>query len=63
MSQHIEKPLPPMKEKNPRIPAALARIIEKMMAKDPLDRYADFRCVADDVKALLAHAQRQRAQK
>ncbi len=61
MSQHIEKPLPPMREKNPRIPAALARIIEKMMAKDPLDRYADFRCVADDLKALLAHAQRQRA--
>jgi CheY-like chemotaxis protein len=63
MSQHIEKPLPPMREKNPRIPTSLARIIEKMMAKDPLDRYADFRCVADDVKALLAHAQRQRARK
>jgi CheY-like chemotaxis protein len=63
MAQHIEKPLPPLREKNPRIPTALARIVEKMMAKDPLDRYVDFRCVADDVKTLLAHAQRQRARK
>ncbi|RJQ82439.1 MAG: response regulator [Desulfobacteraceae bacterium] len=54
MAHHIKKPLIPMKEKNASIPAPLARIIEKMMAKDPLDRYKDFQCVAEDVKTLHA---------
>jgi CheY-like chemotaxis protein/predicted Ser/Thr protein kinase len=52
MAQHINQPLPPMKAKNPKIPSKLAKIIEKMMAKDPFDRYPDFRCVSEDVKAL-----------
>ncbi|MBT8339239.1 MAG: protein kinase [Desulfatitalea sp.] len=55
MAHHVQTPLPPIRKKNANVPAALARIIEKMMAKDPLERYKDFQYVANDVKALRAH--------
>lgn len=54
MSRHINTPLPDMREKNPKIPAALAKIIARMMAKDPLERYKDLQHAAGDVKALCA---------
>jgi predicted Ser/Thr protein kinase len=52
MAQHISRPLPTMKEKNPRIPTPLAIIIEKMMAKDPFDRYKDCQTIANELKSL-----------
>jgi DNA-binding response OmpR family regulator/predicted Ser/Thr protein kinase len=55
MSHHINKPLPPMRGKNPHIPTALAKTIEKMMSKDPFDRQTDFQVVADEIKALHAN--------
>jgi CheY-like chemotaxis protein len=54
MAQHIKQPLTPMKQKNPKIPSKLAQVIEKMMAKDPFDRPADFRSIAEEVKGLYA---------
>jgi serine/threonine-protein kinase len=40
MRKHIKGELPNPKEFNPNVPDAVCRIIEKMCAKDPKDRYA-----------------------
>jgi hypothetical protein len=39
---HVRSPLTPVKERNPRVPAPVAAIIEKMLAKDPGERYATY---------------------
>ena len=39
--QHVNKPAPPLSERAPDTPAALVAVVERMMAKNPADRYAD----------------------
>ncbi|NOZ23339.1 MAG: protein kinase [Planctomycetes bacterium] len=55
--KHINDPLPPLRAMAPQVPPKLARVIERMMAKDPADRYQtpdDLLAAAADVKATLA---------
>lgn len=42
---------PPLETLNPQVPAKLARILQKMMAKDPSQRYATAREVIADLQA------------
>lgn len=60
VSQPIKTPLPPVREKNPDIPPALAQIIEKMMSKAPLNRYQDFQAVLKDIKTLHARVTKRK---
>jgi len=43
---------PPLSETNPRIPAELERIVGKMLAKDPAERYSSAADLAVDLEAL-----------
>jgi serine/threonine protein kinase len=50
LDQHLNRPLTPLKEKNSEVSNALGKIIEKMMAKDPKDRYQDYQSIIDAFK-------------
>ena len=39
MRAHIREKLPSLKEANPNVPDALVKVVERMTAKDPRDRY------------------------
>lgn len=54
MTQHIAEPLKPPREVQPRIPKALSRLIEKMMAKRPYDRHQSPDEVLEDIELLEA---------
>jgi len=56
LSKHVNEKLRPVKEKNPKVSPALGAIIEKMMAKDPKDRYQDYKQIIDEVQRLQARA-------
>jgi len=56
LSRHLNSPLTPLKEKNPEIPNVLGKIIEKMMAKDPQDRYQDYQGVITSLEAIRPRA-------
>jgi len=47
--KHVNEPLRPPIELNPRIPAGMNALVTKLMAKDPEDRYADADELADDL--------------
>jgi len=55
---HLRQEVPPLQEQNPRVPAPLARIIHKMLAKDPRGRYPS----AQQLHQILLTYQRQRAE-
>ena len=48
--KHITDPLPPPDQVNPELPSCVARIIEKMMAKNPLMRYQEADALVDDLR-------------
>jgi serine/threonine-protein kinase len=52
LDQHLSTPLVPLKEKNSKTAPALCKIIEKMLAKDPNDRFKDFQVIASKLKKL-----------
>ncbi|MEW6356578.1 MAG: protein kinase [Planctomycetota bacterium] len=55
--KHINDPLPPLRSMAPHVPPKLARLVERMMAKDPADRYQspdELLAAVEDVKATLA---------
>jgi DNA-binding response OmpR family regulator/predicted Ser/Thr protein kinase len=56
LSKHLNENLTPVKEKNPKVSAALGGIVEKMMAKDPNDRYQTYTHIIDEVQALRSRA-------
>jgi len=56
LSKHLNENLTPVKEKNPKVSAALGGIIEKMMAKDPNDRYQTYSHIIDEVQTLRSRA-------
>ncbi len=39
---HVRSPLTPLRERNPRVPATVAAVIETMLAKDPAARYQSY---------------------
>jgi DNA-binding response OmpR family regulator/predicted Ser/Thr protein kinase len=56
LDQHLKTPPVPLKERNAKIAPALCKIIEKMLSKDPNDRYKEFRTIISELKALYARA-------
>ena len=48
--KHVNEPLRPPVELNPRIPEGMNALVTKLMAKDPEDRYADAEELADDLR-------------
>jgi len=57
LDRHINETLFPLRKKNPKVSAALGRVIEKMMAKKPENRYQDYKGIIKDLKALESRAQ------
>ncbi len=48
--KHVNEPLRPPIELNPRIPRGMNALVTKLLAKDPEDRYADADELADDLR-------------
>ena len=53
MMKHVQDPLVPLKERNPRIPEAVCRVIDKMMAKAPWDRHQSYDELIDELSRIL----------
>jgi eukaryotic-like serine/threonine-protein kinase len=47
--KHVNEPLQPPREVNPRIPEGMNALVTKLLAKDPEDRYASADELADDL--------------
>src|SRR5215212_7269863 len=47
--KHVNEPLRPPREVNPRIPEGMNALVTKLLAKDPEDRYASADELADDL--------------
>jgi CheY-like chemotaxis protein len=58
LKKHLEQTLIPLRKKNPKVSPALGKIIEKMMAKQPENRYQDYKVIIKDLKALESRAQK-----
>jgi serine/threonine-protein kinase len=54
--QHLQAPLPPLRERNPRVPAAVAAVLERMLEKEPERRYASYAELLDDLESARAGA-------
>ncbi|MGM0664218.1 MAG: protein kinase domain-containing protein [Thermodesulfobacteriota bacterium] len=50
--KHLNEPCVPLNVKNPKVSKTLGEIIERMMAKNPEDRYQDYAQIIKDIKAL-----------
>jgi hypothetical protein len=50
--KHVNEPLRPPKEVNPRIPEGLNALAVKLLAKDPKDRYANTAVLAEDLRLM-----------
>jgi len=55
-SKHLNEKLTPIKEKNPKVSSVFGAIIEKMMAKEPNDRYQTYSHIIDEVQKLRSRA-------
>jgi hypothetical protein len=53
---HADAPVPPVRQRRPEVPAALASLLERMLAKDPADRPATPGEVADALAPLAEGA-------
>lgn len=49
--QHCTKPLPPVRQLRPDVSPALAAVLERMLAKKPSQRYADYDALLADLEA------------
>jgi DNA-binding response OmpR family regulator/predicted Ser/Thr protein kinase len=52
LDKHLNATMMPLCQRDAGIPAALSKIIEKMMAKDPTDRYPTFQVIIDALHCL-----------
>ncbi|CAN5769022.1 hypothetical protein BH11PLA1_BH11PLA1_04380 [soil metagenome] len=52
MHKHLKNPLVPPDHVNPKLSAGISEVIEMMMAKDPMKRYASCKDVLTDLKAV-----------
>lgn len=50
----VAEPAPPVRDRNPQVPPALAAICERAMQKDPEARYGSAKELADEVSRFLA---------
>jgi hypothetical protein len=50
MNAHRERPIPDVREKNPRLPERMSRILPKAMAKNPGERYRSSRDLLNAIK-------------
>jgi DNA-binding response OmpR family regulator len=57
LKKHLEQIIVPLRKKNPKVSPALGRVVEKMMAKLPENRYQDYRGIIKDLKSLESKAQ------
>jgi predicted ATPase/tRNA A-37 threonylcarbamoyl transferase component Bud32/HPt (histidine-containing phosphotransfer) domain-containing protein len=57
---HLSRPAPDAHELNPELPIGLARIVAKLMAKNPDDRYQSARGLAADLEHCRSTWQQQR---
>ena len=53
---HATRPAPPLREVAPGVPASLAAVVDRCLAKDPADRYATGEALADALEQALAEA-------
>ncbi|MCY3019922.1 MAG: SUMF1/EgtB/PvdO family nonheme iron enzyme, partial [Planctomycetota bacterium] len=53
MMKHLSEELPNPQDINPDIPDGVVQIIQKMMAKDPADRYANCKELLDDLEMVI----------
>ena len=64
MFAHANAPVPSVREQQPDVPAALADVVERCMAKDPAERYPDAgqmaRATADAVESAPSRRRRPR---
>jgi uncharacterized RDD family membrane protein YckC len=56
ISMHVTDKAPPVRVVNPNVPEVLARIVERMMAKEPAERFANY----DELLAALESARAER---
>ena len=56
LKKHMKGILIPLKKKNPKVSNSLGKIVEKMMAKDPDDRYQDYASIIKALKSLQSKA-------
>ena len=52
LKKHLNEPLVPLSDKNKKISSDLSRVIERMMAKDPYQRYNDFQEIIEELEPL-----------
>jgi hypothetical protein len=53
---HIQEPVPPIRQRRPDVPEALAEVLDRMLGKSPADRYATPAEVADALASPLPSA-------
>ncbi len=53
LHKHLYDPLPPPRSRNPRVTEACSHLIETMMAKQPTERYSDWRALVADIDRVL----------
>ena len=56
--KHLKEKPEPLKKRNTKVSGSTGKIIEKMMAKKPEDRYQDYRAIIKDLKALQSKTSR-----
>lgn len=52
LDQHLNTPLVPLRERPSKTAPAICKIIDKMLSKDPNDRYKDFKDIITELKKL-----------
>jgi eukaryotic-like serine/threonine-protein kinase len=52
LDAHLEKAAPSLRQANPKIPAGVALLVEKMLSKSPQDRQQNWRQVVDDLQRI-----------
>jgi DNA-binding response OmpR family regulator/predicted Ser/Thr protein kinase len=56
--KHLNEELTPLRKKNPAISTALGKVIEKMMAKEPDNRFQDYQALVKLLKSLKSKAEK-----
>jgi signal transduction histidine kinase/CheY-like chemotaxis protein len=52
--EHVTSPVPHLQSFNPKVPRALDELVQRLLRKDPHDRYQSAGAVADDLEAIRA---------
>jgi CheY-like chemotaxis protein/predicted Ser/Thr protein kinase len=52
LDMHLNTPLVPLSERQSKTPPVICKIVDKMLSKDPNDRYNDFQAIITELKKL-----------